>query len=530
MSPDPEQTPAAPGSPRLRRRVWVALALVAATAALMATVDVTIADPRVAIRWDTDVDAARRAALEGRYDLRNGVPDESSTATWRYDLADESRDNVRALVQDPAVADTAFIDRNAFAAPPRDVRISLRYPYDDLFDSPAQLLRLHRSVWLLLGGALLFWAAQSPSGARRRIVGITVLALVTSAALLFPFDPSFVTMGGSADHVRSRADFESWFGGRVRFEKHLSQVMLLELYEQLGASEAAPERAVIAVSRVAALWFLLSALVVGAVERWSALAVRYLALVLLAPATLLYFGWREFGYLALTPAAFPLLARGLKDGSMRLEAGSAFAGVGAALHGAGLVSLAGAWIAAWGARGRLRERFDRAMRVAAWGTAAYLVWVAIYVIVLHLPIRPDAGAATYSPWRPWAADDVRLGRVSPAVLSATGGRDLLMAAWVVGAPLVVAALSLWRRYAHEVRVALLYLPPSLLFLVFRWPFDGVGGGMDLVVAGFPALYALAWVCAHDAKRTGAAAVLLASAHYAFWRVVLDDRFDTVQID
>jgi hypothetical protein len=103
-------------------------------------------------------------------------------------------------------------------------------------------------------------------------------------------------------------------------------------------------------------------------------------------------------------------------------------------------------------------------------------------------------------------------------------RDVLMSAWVVGAPLIAVAASLWRRFPHEVRAALCYLPPSVLFLVFRWPFEGVGGGMDLVAAGFPAAYALAWVCAQDIRRTGIAAALLVSAHYAFWRVVLDERF------
>jgi hypothetical protein len=99
-----------------------------------------------------------------------------------------------------------------------------------------------------------------------------------------------------------------------------------------------------------------------------------------------------------------------------------------------------------------------------------------------------------------------------------------MTAWVVGAPLLVVAASLWRRYASEVRPALWYVPPCLFFLIFRWPFDGIGGGMDLIAAGFPAVYALAWVCAHDSKRTNVAAVLLVSAHYAFWRVIFDEQF------
>ena len=104
-----------------------------------------------------------------------------------------------------------------------------------------------------------------------------------------------------------------------------------------------------------------------------------------------------------------------------------------------------------------------------------------------------------------------------------------MTAWVVGAPLLVAALSLRRQYAHEVRTALLYLPPSILFLILRWPFMGLYAGMDLVVAGFPALYALTWVCAQDERRTVIAAALLASAHIAFWRIVLDQQFQSVQI-
>jgi hypothetical protein len=45
-----------------------------------------------------------------------------------------------------------------------------------------------------------------------------------------------------------------------------------------------------------------------------------------------------------------------------------------------------------------------------------------------------------------------------------------------------------------------------------------------VIAAFPALYALGWVCAHDPQRTSIAAALLVSAHVAFWRIVLDGRF------
>ncbi len=254
--------------------------------------------------------------------------------------------------------------------------------------------------------------------------------------------------------------------------------------------------------------------------------LRYLGAGHLAPAALLYFGWRELGYLSMSVAAFPLLARGIRDDGARLEAGSAFAGFGAALHGSGLVSMAGGV-----ARGvRLIWPSGRSHPVGrcAWShgtTAAYLGWMVFYVVILKLSISPDVGPGAVDGWRPWSIDEMRLGRRAAALLSATGARDLSMSAWIVGAPLVAVAASMWRRFPTNGRRLLWYLPPSLLFLIFRWPFDGIGGGMDLVVAGFPAFYALAWIAAHDEKRATVAALLLASAHYAFWRAVLDDRFE-----
>jgi hypothetical protein len=513
-----------------RSLVWIVLggALIPFLALIQVAVTdpLTIVDPRVHVRWHDGVSLATRTALERRHGLLNGAPVDTTTGTWRYDLVDTSRENIRTLIQDPAVDDTGYIDREALAPEGRAGRGTLWNPFRDLFDRPSDLLRLHRSLWLVLGGGLLLWASRAPSERRRRSLTVATLLFVGVMGAAVPFEPSFVTMGGSADHTRSREDFEHWFGGRVRFEKHLSGVILLKLYGQFEPTEAAPERTLIAMARGATAWFVVLALAIARLERWSALVLRYLGLVLLAPAALLYFGWREFGYLSLNVAAFPLLTRGLRGQSMRLEAAAVCGGLGAALHGSGLVSLAGTGIATLGAQGTLRERIARALRVTAWGTAAYLGWIALYMIVLKLPISFDPGPTVIDPWRPLFNHGIRAGRVAPAILSATGARDLLMSAWVVGAPLLVVALSLWRRHTNEVRTMMWYIPPSIFFLILRWPFDGVGGGMDLVVAGFPAMFALTWVCAHDRKTTSIAALLLASAHYAFWQVVLDERFLT----
>lgn len=514
------------GSARRRPRLWKPVLWIVAGALLAtaALVDITISAPRVAVRWRTDIDAAQRERLERRYDLRNGEQDASgqSTSTWRYDLGDRSSGNIRALVDDPAVDDTGNIDRDALTAPGRAVRVTMRAiprPIREGLESAPGLLRFHRSAWLLLAGGVLLWAARVSAERRRRDITLATLLVVGVLTLALPFDPAFVKMGESADRGEPQ-EFEQYFGGRVRFEKHLSQVILLQRYLQLGPAETAAEQALIDVGRGAAVWFVLSALAVGFVERWSPVVLRYLGLALIAPSALLNFGWREFAYLSLNVLTFPLLVRGLRDGGRRIEAASAVAGFGTALHGSGLVSLAGVWMATAAASGRVKERAARLLRAMSFGTAAYVGWVAIYVIVLHLPIQPGGGRN----WRPVFADDVVERRISPALVSAIGARDLGVEAWIAGVPLLFAAASLRRRHPHEMRVALWYLPSSILFLVFLWPFSGVGPGIDLVVAGFPAFHALAWICAHDARRTTWAAVILTSAHLVFWWVLLDDAF------
>ena len=116
-----------------------------------------------------------------------------------------------------------------------------------------------------------------------------------------------------------------------------------------------------------------------------------------------------------------------------------------------------------------------------------------------------------------------------AIFSATGARDLLMTGWVVGAPLLLVAASLWRKCGDQVRTALGYALPSVIFATLVWHVQGLNEDMDVVFAVFPALYALVWVCAHDPKRTKIAAALLVSAHYAFWYICLDPRFSNGMI-
>lgn len=505
------------------------MCLAAGLIATVALVDVTITGPRVAIRWSEEVDAAGRVAVERKYDLRNGERDDGTT--WRYDLGNRSTANIRALIDDPAVADTGYIDRDALTTRGRDVRIAIRsFPsLSDRLDRASRLLlELNSTIWLWSAGAVLLAAARSPAERRRRRVTVTTLLLAGGFALALPISSTLVRMGDANQAVQSRGRFEEYAGANyIRFEAHLSYAILGRLDRLFGRTDTSPVRAQATLARSATVWFVLCALAIGFVERWSPHVVRYLALALLAPAALMYFGWREVGYMSLNVATFPLLARGVRDGGWRLDAGSLLAGLGAALHGWGLVSLAGAWIAALAAPATRADRVGRALRIAAWGTAAYVAWFAVYIIVLKLPITP--GHAEAVPWRPWFVDGVFDARVNPAIFSATGARILLMTAWVVGAPLLVVAGSLRRHYGDEVRVALAYALPSVMITLLVWHTQGLRQDMDVVFAVFPALYALAWVCAYDRTRTIIAAAVLVSAHVAFWTIMFDPNYDSTVV-
>ena len=99
----------------LKRRAWVfGLACAALAVACVAAPDLIYgARPAlVNVRWASRVGEPERRDLEARYRLTRPVFREGST--WAYYLADPSRRNVRALVTDPGVEDTHYINRLRF--------------------------------------------------------------------------------------------------------------------------------------------------------------------------------------------------------------------------------------------------------------------------------------------------------------------------------------------------------------------------------------------------------------------------------
>lgn len=96
---------------------WIGAIGVAGLAALGATYWLTHEPaPRVRVRWAGDATPQQRANLERQYLLVNGR-DQMAGGSLAYDLLDTSPANIRALVEDPAVADTNDIERHTFVIP-----------------------------------------------------------------------------------------------------------------------------------------------------------------------------------------------------------------------------------------------------------------------------------------------------------------------------------------------------------------------------------------------------------------------------
>jgi hypothetical protein len=103
-------------SPFVRSGVGAAVGLAVASAVVL-WLALPLPAASVNVRWQESVADAERSALESRFHLTRGRPVPSPVEgpvegrTWQYELVDYSRDNIRALVEHPAVEDTHRLDR-----------------------------------------------------------------------------------------------------------------------------------------------------------------------------------------------------------------------------------------------------------------------------------------------------------------------------------------------------------------------------------------------------------------------------------
>jgi hypothetical protein len=386
----------------------------------------------------------------------------------------------------------------------------------------AALVRIESAAALGLAAVLL--SASLLGEVRTRLVVLLVSMGVLLALMLRLSLHLSVPMGDYANFVESRHNFRRYFGDHVNFQFHLAGAVVHELDAAFGADKRSPVAAFDALARLAAVVFV-SALTLFAVLMRTARAVRYVALAISVPTTLLFFGYHEFGHLpaALDAVAVPLTLIGLESEHRPfLYAGGLLAGIASALHGFGLIALAFIVVLTvvyiWQSE-PARRTLGRWMPagVAAAGLLGWLIWLPIYLIGPSWSVDP--GHSDVRPLRPLLhahyvehahriAKPILSGAVIAEIgweLAVTGGALVLLAAWFGRGPTRTAVL--------------VATAPILLFLIWFWPVQGLGNDSDFLGSAFPPVYAAAWIISRRFTPSAVGLLILAAGNAAIAHIL-----------
>jgi hypothetical protein len=390
---------------------------------------------------------------------------------------------------------------------------------------------LQSAVVLALSALLLRLGELSSRGTRLR-AAIAALAVFAVAMVAMPLDHQFAGngfMGDGYDYSQDRDKFERNIPAagahqELHFKSHLGDLVLAVIDRVNGRTETSPATAYALLSRIGGALFIGELALMLVMLRGSRRACRYVALALAAPIALTFFGYYEVGYLALSVASFPLLLQAIakRRDTHALDVAGSLQGLHTALHGFGLVGIAGGVCAALSAR---RRGLSSAFRFAAFALALYLGWIVIDIVGLGMSIVSDpySNHIAFRTLTEMYYFDRRL--VHP-LLSWNGVAEVGMASLAVGVPLLALGI-VRRRQMLERQAALLYALPALVFLIAWWPSAGVQHDMDLLLGAFCAISAAAWLASRTPRSAFQAWIVLAIVHVMFWAVVADRSMDRI---
>jgi hypothetical protein len=394
-----------------------------------------------------------------------------------------------------------------------------------LFDASPHVPRIQSIIVLGLGG-LTVRAAALRRRRTRQLVVVAVLVGALAAFLTLPLPPLRFEgsgyMADAADNINDRAKFERRFpiavGPTTSFHSYLGDLVMTRLeraYAASGDSGNSTARAYATLSKLAGTLFLIELFLVAAVHRYSRRVCRYVAVAIASPLALLYFGYYELGYLAMSGAVVPLLA--IRRGSDIRIIGSTLSagllqGFHTALHGFGLLGLGGGVLSLVAARAPAAQRAVRTLAFASAGVAMYLGWVFIYVVGMGVSIVVENTVQGFG-FRRLFEDVIIDKRIAYPLFSVAGLTEIGLISMIAGVPLLILAWIKSPRGALIVSAA--YALPGLLFLASWWP-PGAPLNLDLLMAAFPGLFAACWLLASSHERAVAALVLMVALHTLFW--------------
>lgn len=173
---------------------------------------------RIQIRWTPDADAERQQ-LEARYRLHDGITrGDPADRTWLYEIDDASSSNLRALIDDPRVADTHLVDRATAQLTSQESlarRVHRRLPALGRWDvswsaSGAAGLLYYVFVGVPLIAAVMALTRRIDSAERARVLSAAAVALPVAVFILR--DPIVARLGGAAGPV---AVVGAWLWSRL---------------------------------------------------------------------------------------------------------------------------------------------------------------------------------------------------------------------------------------------------------------------------------------------------------------------------
>ena len=394
-----------------------------------------------------------------------------------------------------------------------------------LFEASPHVPRIQSIVVLGLG-VITVRAAALRRRRTRQLVVVAVLVGALAAFLTLPLPPLRFEgsgyMADAADNINDRAKFERRFpiavGPTTSFHSYLGDLVMTRLersYAASGTSDNSTARAYATLSKLAGTLFLVELFIVAAVHRYSRRVCRYVAVAIASPLALLYFGYYELGYLAMSGAVVPLLAirRGsdIRITGSTLSAGL-FQGFHTALHGFGLLGLGGGVLSLVAARAPAAQRAVRTLAFASAGVAMYLGWVFIYVVGMGISIIVENTVQGFG-FRRVFEDVIIDKRIAYPLFSVAGLTEIGLISMIAGVPLLILAWIKSPRGALIVSAA--YALPGLIFLASWWP-PGAPLNLDLLMAAFPGLFAACWLLASSRERAVTALVLMVALHTLFW--------------
>lgn len=149
------------------------------------------AGPLTTVRWNPEVTAERRAAIESQYSLRTvrAIDDRA----WQYVLVDRSPDTLKRLMADPAVAGTTNIDGEGRILREPPWSVVRRWLHVPVMESP--LLNLNNAtIWLydvlfltpfIAAGLLVFRGRRdNPDGEAAKIAAAIAIAILFNVFLI----------------------------------------------------------------------------------------------------------------------------------------------------------------------------------------------------------------------------------------------------------------------------------------------------------------------------------------------------------